>query len=291
MISSTTELNKTLLDSYTIEKLEPLDIAPISFDIPYVEEGLYYVEIKTDSRDDVMADNSVYYYLTDRDQRIERTLQDIKIILKDDKYVENSEIKKDDIIIEATYSDGLVSDVTDNAEIDVSSVKMDTIGKYNITVSYGNIKKDTPIHVMTQEDYDKAIRGEKVPGYNAEETTETSETTETTESTEVIETIEPNDPTEIPETVETTETIETTQPQGDNQQSQETIPVQDASTPTEGNLILNPGDTLNGSNGAYTVISDNGKEPSVRYSSSNNIVAREIWKVVPNYIANNEQKI
>ena len=78
-----------------------------------------------------------------------KTLVSITATKTKTSYTTDDEVTTDDITVIATYSDESTADVTSDAVIDTSNVIMNTVGNYDINISYG--EKITSITIIVEE--------------------------------------------------------------------------------------------------------------------------------------------
>ena len=82
-------------------------------------------------------------------ESVTKSLSGISATKTTTSYNVGNEVKTDDIVVTATYTDGTTEDVTSSAIFDISNINNTVTGEYNIAVSYteGEITKTTAIQI------------------------------------------------------------------------------------------------------------------------------------------------
>ncbi|MCR5283367.1 MAG: VWA domain-containing protein [Lachnospiraceae bacterium] len=157
-----------LVESKDLGAISAMDAKPLCFDVPYVEEAVYMLEISSDLEDLNLGDDTEYIYLTQRDQKLDRRLQSLTIKAPRTYFAVGEKIDLSTLRVEANYSDGLTADITAAATINTLAVKPDQIGAYNVTAAYGGKTASLTIEVLSQSDYQKRKEEEQAKASNGQ---------------------------------------------------------------------------------------------------------------------------
>ena len=135
------------VDSVTIDSVQSMDSSAVKFRVLFEEGALYYLRVAAKLSDGQELNASDYVYLHENQTVSDRTAERIVVSNKKASYSVGDNLDMSAITVLIEYNDGTVADVTKEATYDISGVKMNVAGTYNIGVSYGNFKENVAIQV------------------------------------------------------------------------------------------------------------------------------------------------